>query len=125
MFDFLKPYVGLIKVALFVILIACVAISYVVVFRLGVSQERGVWELKVAEAERAAAEQRLKDLEDFNRKINANEVKSAEELARAMAQIKGFEDYVASIQEDSSCLTDADTRKLRDLWNGPVKGGPP
>lgn len=118
MFEALKPYAAVIRLALFGILLGCVALSYIGVYRLGVSNERTEWELKTSEAARVAAEQKLKDVEEFNRKINDLEMKSAEEVEAARQQIKGFEDYVAGIKEDSSCLTDADTRKLRQLWNG-------
>jgi hypothetical protein len=118
MLESLKPYAAVIKAALFVILFVCVAISYYVAFHIGVSQERAGWELKVSEAARLAAEERLKDIEEFHRKINEQKAQAEMELARAREDIKGFEDYVASIKDDSSCLTPDDTRKLRKLWNG-------
>lgn len=116
MLEAIKPYLAVIKVALFVVLILCVGMSYWLVFQHGVSTERAVWELQVSEDARRAAEQKLKDIEAFNKKINEMEAKATEEAAAAQAKIKGFEDYVDSIKDDSSCLTDSDTRELRKLW---------
>lgn len=118
MFDFLKPYVGLIKTALIAISVIAVLGSYIAVYKLGVSRESDRRDLKEAQTALEQIRLQQRSVEDFNRRINEQKQAQILEMQALQGRIKGFEDYVASIQNDSECLTGDDTRVLRNLFDG-------